>query len=232
LQVRLVNGALSSRSINEVLAGANTAVIGNGTVDGWEVFQFAEAELVAPDTYLLRQRLRGQAGSDGIMPVEWPADSRFVLLDGTPEQIDLPLNARGVERYFRYGPARRPLDDPSYRERRATFAGEGLRPYPVAHLQCTKDSDGLNIDWIRRTRIGGDSWTAPEVPLGEESERYLVRVFKDGVQLRETAVSGPHWTYGGADQSADGVTGDLRIEVAQMSAVYGTGPVKTVFASI
>ena len=54
----------SAGRCQSVLGGANLAAIGDGSADRWEVFQFARAELIAPQTYLLRDRLRGQAGSE------------------------------------------------------------------------------------------------------------------------------------------------------------------------
>ena len=68
LEVKLITGTLSSVNEDALLSGANTAAIGDGSPDNWEVFQFAQAELVAPKTYHLTGRLRGQAGTNGVMP--------------------------------------------------------------------------------------------------------------------------------------------------------------------
>ena len=56
----------------------------------------AQAVLVGPATWEVSLRLRGQAGSDGVMPAVWPAGSSVVLLDAALGQIDLPLAARIV----------------------------------------------------------------------------------------------------------------------------------------
>ena len=47
-----------------------------------ETFAFAEATLVAPGEWDIRGRLRGQAGTDAMMPAVWPAGSVVVLIDG------------------------------------------------------------------------------------------------------------------------------------------------------
>ena len=94
-RVRMSTGALSSVSTEDVLNGANAAAIGLGSDGPWEVIQFAEATLVGPDLWDIGLRLRGQAGTDGIMPDDWPPGALFVLLDGRPGQIELPLSARG-----------------------------------------------------------------------------------------------------------------------------------------
>ena len=77
--------------------------------------------------------------------------------------------------------------------------------------------------WVRRTRIDGDSWTLAEVPLGEESEKYVVRVRQGGAIVREITVSEPQWVYSAAMQGEDGIAPPARIEVAQVSARYGPG---------
>ncbi|MDW4496807.1 glycoside hydrolase/phage tail family protein [Sulfitobacter sp. D35] len=225
LQVQLISGSLSSVDTQEILSGANLAAIGDGSPDGWELFQFQSAELISKRTYLLRDRLRGQCGSDGVMPVSWPAGSYVVLLDGVPEQIDFRRNLRGVEQHWRIGPARRPLNDPSYVEQVLAFAGNGLRPYRPAHLSALREGNGdLALGWIRRTRIDGDGWDTPEVPLGEENERYAVRVLRNGSVLREVTRSSAGWTYSAADQVSDGAVPPFSVEVAQVSASFGAGP--------
>ena len=224
LRLRLVSGALSSTTPESLLAGANRALIGDGGTENWEVFQFEEAELVAPDTYLLRRRLRGQAGTDGIMPEEWPVGSVFVLLENTPQQIALPASMRDVSRHYRFGPAAKALDHPSYTHLEMAVRGAGLRPYRPCHLGITANGSDIDLSWIRRTRLDGDSWSALEVPLGEESERYLVRIIEGGSVLREETTSAPAFIYAAADQALDGWAGGGIAEVAQISASYGAGP--------
>ena len=225
LRVRLVRGALSSVSLAQVLAGANVAAIGDGVSDAWEVFQFGDAQLVAPNVYDLSMRLRGQVGSDGVMPEDWPVGSRFVLMNGAVSQIDLAANSRGVEQHFRFGPATRPIDDPTYRYRVATFQGIGLRPYSVCHLRVRADgAGGLSFGWIRRTRVDGDPWSAAEVPLGEAAEAYVVRVRQGTLVRREVSVAVPGWTFTAALRAADALTGAYVVEVAQVSDRFGTGP--------
>lgn len=222
LRVKTVRGDLQSVSLDQVLGGANFAAIGDGSSDNWEVFQFAEAEIVDENTFEVRMRLRGQAGTGGLMPDQWPAGSVFVLLNGVPEQIELASSARGVTQHFRYGPGTRPLSDPSYQHRVDAFSGVGLRPYSVAHLRATPNASALDVTWVRRTRLEGDSWEGEDVPLSEAFERYRVRVFKDGVQARQVTVSQPSWTYTAFMQALDGA-GETYVEVAQVSETYGEG---------
>ena len=229
LRVRIDSGAVSSATELSVLSGANVAAIGDGSAANWEVFQFVNAVLVAPKTYEISLRLRGQAGSDGIAPPAWPVGSTFVLITPALQQIDLPLSARGLPRYYRFGPATKGYDSPASVLRVDAFDGAGLRPYGVAHLRVRAIAGGdLALSWIRRTRIDGDTWQSAEVPLAEATESYTVRIMQGTVIKRETVVTSPSWTYTSVQQAADAVTGALTLEVAQNSDRYGGGPFRSV----
>ncbi|WP_128253820.1 baseplate multidomain protein megatron [Falsirhodobacter deserti] len=226
LRVKVHGGALSSASAMQVLNGANAMAIGDGQV--WEVFQFADATLVSKGVYDLRMRLRGQAGTDAIIPAEgWPAGSYVVRLDESVQQISLAANARNLARHYRIAPAARGYDDATAVHQVHAFAGVGLRPLSPCHLRAAGGPD-VALTWIRRTRIDGDSWESYEVPLGEARESYMIRVVADDRVRREVIVDAPRWTYTAAMRKADGVEGGCTISVAQISDRFGPGP----FASI
>ncbi|MDA7429837.1 glycoside hydrolase/phage tail family protein [Primorskyibacter aestuariivivens] len=224
LQVKLTTGALSSVDEAALLSGANLAAIGDGTPGGWELFQFRDAVLIDADTWLLSQCLRGQLGTDALMPETWPVGSYFVLFDGTAQQINLASSARRMARHYRIGPARRGINDPSYVHEVHAFDGNGLRPLSPVHLTGQWQGSDLQISWIRRTRIDGDSWDLADVPLGEAREEYLLRVSEGTVVKREVTLSTPGFTYDAAMQAADGVGPGFAVEIAQVSDVYGPGP--------
>ncbi|BAQ69896.1 hypothetical protein NHU_02749 [Rhodovulum sulfidophilum] len=230
LRVKLASGTLSSVREADLLAGANLAAIGTGDAAGWELFQFAEAELVEAGTYELRMRLRGQAGTEADMPELWPVGSTVVLIDARLSQIALPASARGLERHYRFGPGTRAFDDPSYSHARLAFDGIGLRPYAPCHLRSRKGPGGdLTLSWIRRTRIDGDSWASVEVPLGEAREVYALRVMNAaGDELRAETVTAPGWTYTAAMQAEDGAVAPFAVEVAQLSDQFGPGPYRRI----
>ncbi|MGR3630551.1 MAG: baseplate multidomain protein megatron [Limimaricola soesokkakensis] len=224
LRLRLAQGQLSGASRAAVLAGANLMAIGDGESDHWELLQFLRADPVEPGVFEISMRLRGQAGTDAVMPDIWPAGSRVVLLDGVPRQVALPDAARGLTRHYRFGPARRPLTDPSWRHAARAFAGVGLRPWAPVHLRVRQAGGDLAISWIRRARIGGDGWEGREVPLGEAREAYLLRVSANGVLLREAELAAPGFAYTAAMRIADGAAGPLVVQVAQISEAFGPGP--------
>lgn len=229
LHVFLNGGTLHSISDAALLAGRNVMAIGDGSPGNWEIFQFRDVQLLAPNQWLLTHRLRGQAGSDGIMPAVWPAGSIVVLMNGMPTQIALKATERRLNRHYRIGPARRPYDDPSYVHREGAFDGNGLRPYRPAHLRAIGDPGAdLGLSWVRRTRIEGESWDGLDVPLGEEAESYLVRVQQGETVIRETTTAIPEWIYTASAQGSDAISGAFDIRVAQVSASFGPGP----FASV
>ena len=225
LRVRVFGGVLSSAAPEEVLNGRNLAAVGDGSVGGWEIIQFAEAVLVAPQTYELGMRLRGQAGTESMTLLDRPPGSMIVFLDRGVVQLDLPIAARGLDRHYRIGVAQRGYDDPEVVHRVDAIAGAGLRPYAPVHLRVNRNGPGdLLLTWMRRTRLDGDSWMSIEVPLGEETEEYLLRVLVGEASVREVRVSTTSWTYPFAQQVADGFLGNCAVEVSQVSSQYGPGP--------
>ncbi|OWY08025.1 host specificity protein [Thioclava sp. F42-5] len=223
LRVKMLSGELHSASEASVLAGLNAMAIGDGSSDRWEIFQFVTAEPVEPGVWDISTRLRGQAGSDAVMPDAWPEGSVVVMLDGALRQIEVAPSARNLARHYRVGPAGRGYDDPSYIHTVQAFAGIGLRPLSPCHLRAGAQGGDLRLSWVRRTRIGGDDWEALDVPLGEASERYRVRVLEGQTIRREVIVSTPEWTYGAAERAEDGMIAAPTFEVAQISDVFGPG---------
>ncbi|PZQ99739.1 MAG: host specificity protein [Cereibacter sphaeroides] len=233
LRVRVYAGALSSAEEAQMLDGINAVAIGDGTSGVWEVFQFGTAELVAPQTYELRRRLRGQAGTDAVMIDVWPEGSTVVFLDRGLEQIDLGQQARGLARHYRIGAGQLGYDHPATIHKVESFAGVGLRPYRPVHLRGRLVSSGvLNLSWTRRTRIDGDGWHIGDVPLSEDRETYQVSVLAGATLLREVNVGAPTWSYSAAQRAADGATGLLSVEVAQVSDRFGPGPVARLQISV
>ncbi|MBT6926174.1 MAG: hypothetical protein HN984_08120, partial [Marinovum sp.] len=80
--------------------GANLAAIGDGSSGRWELLQFRDARPLTDKTFLLSHRLRGQLGSDALMPKVWPVGSYFVLLNGNPEQIKFFSGSAGFVATF------------------------------------------------------------------------------------------------------------------------------------
>ena len=229
VRVKLVSGHLSSVPAAQLLSGANAAAIGDG--QNWEVMQFAQAALVGVKTYALAERLRGQAGSDGVLPEAWPVGSYFVRIDDRLAQVPMARDWIGVTRNYRYGPEASGLASPAMRHEVRAFSGVGLRPYRVCHLRAMRDGSGdIRLSWIRRTRSGGDHWSEADVPLGEEREEYIIEAVTGSTVWRRWVVGTSQTTYSAAQMAEDGASGAMRFRVAQMSALFGAGPISEVAA--
>ena len=234
LTVSLSNGSLASVTRLAMLGGANVAAIENSNGE-WEVIQFQNAQLVAPNSYELSYLLRGQGGTEGFMQAPIAAGARFLLLDQAVTQLDMTIDEVGLAFNWKYGPGNLPIDDPAYRDRTFTGSGLGLKPLSPVHVKAARDpaTGDVNLSWIRRTRIGGDSWESPEVPLGEESEAYEVEVMDGTIVKRVLSSSVPFVTYSAADQLADwgGLQASYLVKIYQIAPSYGRGhpQVTTIF---
>lgn len=223
-RVKLYGGALASLSDEAVLGGANAAALRRA--DGaWEVLQFAQAVLVGERTYLLSRLLRGQAGSEWAMHDALPAGSAFVKLDAHLVPLARGLDALGRPLSLRLTPAGRDHADPATLALEVTPGATALRPLAPVHVRARRSAEGATIAWIRRTRRDGDSWDAPEVPLGEDIEAYEVDILEGGEVVRTLASSTPHALYANAQELADfgAPQSALSLRVYQLSATVGRG---------
>jgi hypothetical protein len=229
LWVRLYNGTFASKSEIDVLGGANAVAVENAGGD-WEVVQFRDATLTAPGEWKLTTLLRGQAGTESAMRAPVAAGIRVVVLDGALQQIGLTLDSRALPFFYRWGPAAKPISDVSFQTSERQFQGVGLRPLSPTDIRARWDASGdIALSWIRRTRIGGDSWDQPDVPLGEDSEAYEIDIYHGADVVRTLTASSTAATYALAGQIADfGVQQwSLTAAVYQMSALFGRGAGRT-----
>ena len=219
VEVQLDHGALQSLPDERVLAGSNAALIGN------EIVQFATAELIAAGRYRLSRLLRGQRGTEGEV-VTHPAGSRFIMLDPA-RQVRPTFSVSRLGLTIAYKGAPVPEGPAGDHALSLPFAngGRGLKPFTPVHLRASRETGGdVRLSWIRRSRIGGDSWFA-EVPLGEEAEEYDVAILNGSTVLRATRVTSANLLYTAAQQVADfgAQPATLKWRVAQVSRVFGPG---------
>ncbi len=107
--------------------------------------------------------------------------------------------------------------------------GETRRPPSPVHLRAIRQANGdIAIAWVRRSRAGW-AWTSgADTPLGEEHERYLVRLASGGAsRLAETEVAA--FTYPAADQAADDMALPITIEVVQLGSNAASRPARIDF---
>ena len=224
LEVELAAGRLESRPLEAVLAGANALAV-RGEGGAWEVLQFLSAEQVAPRRWQLTGLLRGQLGSEPAMAALTEAGAPVVVLAGDLARGAVALDERGLPLVWRAAPAGGPPGGPGSTETGFTWRATALRPWSPAHLRMAEDGGDLAIRWMRRARVGGDSWDI-EPPLSEAFERYRVEVLDGGDIVRTAEVGEAAFTYTAAMQATDfpgGTPSPLSVRVAQASATVGWG---------
>jgi hypothetical protein len=224
--VRLFGGALAALPDIDVLAGGNAAAI--RTADGgWEVLQFAGAELTGTRTYRLTKLLRGQCGTEQAMQAGAAVGADFVLLDAAVVPLPVRPDALRLPLRYRFGPARDDHAAPTFAERTIAAEGIGLKPFAPVHLSAVRgqSSGDILFGWIRRTRYGGASWELVEAPLNEDTEAYRVEIHGGGEMRRRVEVAQAHFRYAAAEQAADfgGPATGFSIRIAQLSAAVGPG---------
>lgn len=227
LSVKLYAGELASRSEDEILAGSPNALAIQNPDGEWEIVQFTQATLVAPNTYDLTTLLRGRLGTEHAMRSPLPAGAPVVLLDRAIVQLETTLAERGQARFYRWGPPGIDVSDPAWQQTIFTARAVGLIPWSPVHVRGTRNAAGdLAITWVRRTRFGGVWADGTDVPLNEESERYEVDILDGaGAVKRTIAVTTPAAAYTAAEQTADfgAPQAAITIKVYQLSAAVGRG---------
>jgi hypothetical protein len=223
VRVQLYGGALAAVGDARVLDGANAAAVLNAAGD-WEILQFANADLIDDKTYRVSRLLRGQAGSDYAIASPLAAGAPFVLLDDHLIPLASGLGALDRAIDLRIVATGRSHDDPSALALTVTPRATALMPLSPVHVSASRESDGIHVSWIRRTRRDGDTWGI-EVPLGEDSEAYTLDILSGASVVRSISCTSPLALYASADELADFGAPQtiLHGRVVQMSSTVGRG---------
>ena len=212
------NNPLQSVTQLAVLNGANVALLGN------EIIQFTTATLVQPNQYTLTGLLRGRLGTEWAVGTH-VAGETFVLLDSNVGKVNMPSNLFGLLRAYKpvtYGSTLTATTEQDF-----TYSAAALKPYSPVQIAGTRDgSNNLTINWVRRTRLGGDWKDYVDVPLNETSEAYEIDIMNGSNVVRTlTGLATATASYTAAQQTTDfGATQpSVSIKVYQLSSVVGRG---------
>ena len=224
LDVEISTGAISSLDDEAVLAGGNLFAV-KGTDGRWEIISAARAEMIGERTYRLSRFLRGLAGTEPEAGRVVPSGALIVRLDEAVAPLATDLSDLGQTWRYRIGPSGRDHADPSMTEVSALVGREAFRPLSPVHVSLRRDSDGVRIDWIRRTRQNGDGWEAVDVPLSEDFERYEIDILNAGNVVSTLTSAEPFVVYPAEQEIADFGTPQtaLSLRIGQISAVAGRG---------
>ncbi len=201
LLIDLPFGGFESLSRQAVLDGGNAIAV--ETAVGWEILQFETAEEITPGRWRLISLLRGQAGTDDAMREGAVEEARTLLLDRSLRPLGIPAEEAGLARNFIAELAGRgagAIGGP------LAFAG-GFRartPFSPVHPRAKRTEEGVRFSWIRRSRSPeADGWSAVEVPLAEEIERYRLTLLDGETEIRTVEVAASEWLYPPEDETAD-----------------------------
>lgn len=194
---------LQSATVDEMLAGANAAAIGD------EIVQFRTARALGGRRFVLSDVVRGQFGSRS---PGWAAGERFTLLD--PNAIaSLSVRPGALPELLTCRLAGA-FGNSARTEASLLFTGRSARPLSPVHLRAQRLADGsVHVTWVRRGRPG--RWLDYlDVPFDEALEQYAVtlRASGSGVQLFTTIA--PELRLSAAEQAARFGMPLVRVEIS------------------
>ena len=219
LTVNLSYGEIASVSYASFINGAQAAVIGS------EIVYYREAILNVDGSYTLRGLLRGRRGSEYAMSAHVPGERIIFLAVNSIKRISDLTSSIGVERLYKAIT----LGQSTGTTKTFTNTASGLKPYSVAQLGGGRSLTGdLQVTWARRARMSGEWRDLVDVPLGEDSEAYVVEIWDSGRTTLKRTISGltsAFATYAAAQQVTDfgGLQSSIAVSVYQLSAIVGRG---------
>ncbi|HKX23564.1 MAG TPA: phage tail protein [Rhizorhapis sp.] len=208
-----------------VLAGASDDALLRGTnfcLLGQELLQFGHAVQTGPGQYRLTHLLRGRRGTEWAIGGHGSGEN-FLLIDAeTLTKVpDNHVRAGSELKLLAQG-----LGDAEPVEAALMVRGAAVKPPSPVHLSILQESGGRIIRWTRRSRAGWVWTDHVDAPLGEEFERYRLRVLAGGTVLREAETATPEFSYSPAMAAEDVAAGgsSLTIEVCQTGALGVSEP--------
>ena len=227
LGVGLYQGALSSTSELAVLNGANWFAYG---VHGrWEIIAAKTCALQADGSYLLTDLLRGRKGTEWARGLHEVGDSVVLLESSSVDFVNSSLDSIGKSRIYRGVTSGLEIESASDTE--FTYAGVNLECLSPVFLNGNRHptTNDWALEWVRRTRVGGEWRDYVDATLGEASESYEVEIFSSSayttIKRTLTGLSSPSATYTSAQQVTDFGSNQstLYVKVYQLSASVGRG---------
>ncbi|HEX7781170.1 MAG TPA: hypothetical protein VF509_00015, partial [Sphingobium sp.] len=195
-----------------LLNGANLCLIGR------ELLQFGTVVQTGARTFRLSRLLRGRRGTEWAMAGH-AAGEALLMIDQDRLAVvpDEAVHAGATLSMLAIG-----IGDSVPATAEIVVTGEALIPLPPVHLAQEGDgAGGVLVRWTRRSRVGWRWLDGVDAPLGEESERYAVRVLDGDVVVRSAETTVPTWAYDAAMASADAIAGHagpLTVEIRQVGA--------------
>lgn len=224
LDITMTNGSLSAVTDLDVLNGANALIVGQ------EVVQFVNCVQTGANTYTISRLLRGRRNTESLATGHVSGET-VVVLGGEMKRNDFPLSFAGQTDYYK--PVTDGGDPSAVTPITFTSSGNDLKPASPVQITAVWDANNnMTLNWIRRTRFGGNGLVGP-TPLNEDLEAYSLDVYNGSTFKRTIAWDGAHDAngspvqfYSAADQTTDGFvagTDPVTVKIYQLSAQVGRG---------
>ena len=201
------------------LGDADEAALAQGRnlcLVGRELLQFSRAVQTGAASFRLEGLRRGLFGTEWAMAGHG-AGEPFLLVE--EERLAEPFAGMGnseIGSSLRL--AALGIGDAEPMTAELIVSGEAVTPPAPVHLRALPDgAGGWDIRWVRRSRNGWRWISGADVPLGEESEGYELRVLAGEAVLRRIETGSAQWAYEAGAFAADG-GGALTIEVRQIGS--------------
>lgn len=218
LDIRLSNGELETTALEDLLSGANAALLGQ------EIIQFLAVEFLGGVDYRLTGLIRGQRGTDYAWDSHSIGDTFLLLSEATVFRFEVDRDLIGKTVNFKAISDFESLPDVSAVP--LVITGQELKPYSPVQIEGTRDgSDNLTLTWVRRARKDAELEDGTDVPLDEPFEEYEVEIWDSGftVLMRTiSGVTGPTAGYTAIEQTTDFGSPQPSVEVR----VYQLGDYK------
>lgn len=226
MTARLYQGALFSITELQMLNGANHFAYG---FDGrWEIIAAQNCVLQGDGSYVLTDFLRGRFGTE-IYTGTHAVNDRLIYLSSAQLAFVLTNTANiGIDKKYRGITSGKEID--SDVNRSFTYRGVNLECLNPVYLNGNRHptNNDWTLNWIRRTRIGGEWRDLVDATLGETVESYEVEIY-DGAAYttvrRALAAATATAPYTSAQQVTDFGSNQttLYVKIYQISGVVGRG---------
>ncbi|MFT6657623.1 baseplate multidomain protein megatron [Maritalea sp.] len=217
LQVHLFAGHVSALEKRRVLSGENRLLVQN-SLGFWEEIGFADAELIAPKTYLLRTLLRGLNKTEFAAGDASRSGAQVMLLDDvTRIQTGLELGTLSIVAG---------ATSPAIELLGVDIVDGPNLPLAPVHFSARKTTIGdINVTWTRRGRLSGNLWPTGDIPHETNAESFAVEVLNAGALVRTVEVDVEEFNYSLAEQLSDfGVEPtQVQLKISQLSQTLGKG---------